>query len=197
MGYRVHGPWDPADGHRCNPSKLLIDPYARSIDGDVQWDPAMFSYDFADPTKRNEPDSAPFAPKSVVVNPFFDWEQRPPRRARRGRTRSSTRPTSRARRCATRTCPRQLRGTYAGLAHPALVDHLKNLGVTAVELLPVHQFVHDRRTSLERGLRNYWGYNTIGYFAPHHGVLRRADDRPSRCSDSSRWSRRCTRRASR
>ncbi len=164
-GYRVHGPWDPAQGLRCNPNKLLLDPYAKATLGQVDWDQSLFGYDFDDPGTRNDEDSLDRTMLGVVVNPYFDWEgDRPPRTPYaetviyeahvKGLT--ATHPG----------VPESLRGTYAGLAHDAVVDHLQKLGVTAVELMPVHQFVHDD-VLLQRGLRNYWGYNTIGFFAPH------------------------------
>nr|WP_217914699.1 glycogen debranching protein GlgX [Miltoncostaea marina] len=166
-GYRVHGPWDPAKGLRCNPNKLLLDPYARAVDGEVDWDLAVLGYDPDDPDRMSTSDSAPHVPTSVVVNPFFDWQDdRPPRRPYhetivyeahvKGLT--MTHPL----------VPDEIRGTYAALGHPAVIEHLLGLGVTAIELMPVHQFVHDGHL-LERGLRNYWGYNTIGFFAPHNG----------------------------
>ncbi|MGD9986420.1 glycogen debranching protein GlgX [Pseudonocardia sp.] len=166
-GYRVHGPYDPAAGLRCNPAKLLLDPYAKAVEGDVGWDPAMFGYRFGDPWSRNDDDSAPFAMRSVVADPYFDWQDDRPLRIPyhetviyeahvRGLTMGNPR------------VPADVRGTYAGVAHPATIAHLKALGVTALELMPVHQFVHDS-TLHERGLRNYWGYNTIGFFAPHNG----------------------------
>ncbi|MET7866309.1 glycogen debranching protein GlgX [Micromonospora taraxaci] len=166
-GYRVHGPYDPANGLRCNPHKLLIDPYAKAIDGDIQWDPAVYDYDMNEPERMNETDSAPFMPKSVVVNPYFDWgNDKPPRTPYhhsviyeahvRGLTMQHP------------DIPEELRGTYAGIASPPMIDYLTRLGVTAIELMPVHQFVHDHRLN-DLGLRNYWGYNTIGFFAPHHG----------------------------
>jgi isoamylase len=165
-GYRVHGPYDPTRGQRCNPHKLLIDPYAKAIDGDVDWDPAVYAYEFGDPDRMSETDSAPFMPKAVVVNPFFDWgNDRPPRTPYnetviyeahvKGLTWQHP------------EIPKELRGTYAGIAHPAVIEHLKNLGVTAIELMPVHQFVNDHHLA-DRDLSNYWGYNTIGYFAPHY-----------------------------
>ncbi len=164
-GIRVHGPYDPASGARCDPSKLLIDPYARAIDGPVQWDPSVFAYDFDDHDRRNEADSGAFAPKGVVVSPYFDWES-----DRLLRTPWSDTVIYEVHvKGATELHPgidETMRGTYAGLSHPAFVEHLTNLGVTAVELLPVHQFVHEQHL-LDRGLRNYWGYHTIGYFAPH------------------------------
>ncbi len=166
-GYRVHGPWDPPSGHRCNPAKLLLDPYGKAVDGQVQWNEAVFPYYFADPERsKNDLDSAPFMPKSVVINPYFGWgNDHHPRTPWhdtiiyelhvKGFTRLHP------------DVPKPLRGTYAGLAHPAAIKHLKTLGVTAVELLPVHQFIQDS-ILLDRGLRNYWGYNSIGYLAPHN-----------------------------
>jgi isoamylase len=166
-GFRVHGPWDPARGQRCNPNKLLLDPYAKAVDGGVDWHPACFPYDVAsgDPASRNDEDSAAHVPKGVVVSPFFDW----------GADRVPDTPLHESViyemhvKGFTVThpgIPEPLRGTYAGLAHPVAIDYLMALGVTAVELQPVHQFVHDARL-VERGLRNYWGYNSIGFFAPH------------------------------
>ncbi|MBS4754692.1 glycogen debranching protein GlgX [Nocardioides sp. zg-ZUI104] len=166
-GYRVHGPWDPANGLRCNPNKLLLDPYAKATSGEIDWHPSLFGYDFDEPDTRNDEDSAERMMLAVVINPFFDWEgDRSPRTPYaetvvyeahvKGLT--MTHPD----------VPEELRGTYAGLAHRSVVEHLVKLGVTAVELMPVHQFVHDD-VLLQRGLRNYWGYNTIGFFAPHAG----------------------------
>ena len=165
-GYRVHGPYDPASGHRCNPSKLLLDPYAKAIDGPVDPNPAIFSYRFGHPEQRNDEDSAPYVPRSIVINPYFDWDtDRLPRRQYhqtviyeahvRGLTKLHP------------AIPPEQRGTYLALAHPAVIEHLQCLGVTAIELLPVHEFVSDAVLA-ERGLSNYWGYNTIGFFAPHH-----------------------------
>jgi glycogen operon protein len=166
-GYRVHGPYEPAAGLRCNPAKLLLDPYAKAVDGRIGWDEALFAYRFGDPTSRNEADSAPFAMTSVVVNPFFDWADDHPLRIPynetviyEGHVKGMT--------VRHPGIPADVRGTYAGLAHPVMLGHLRTLGVTAVELLPVHQFVHDS-SLVERGLSNYWGYNTIGFFAPHNG----------------------------
>ncbi|MGW4396542.1 glycogen debranching protein GlgX [Amycolatopsis nivea] len=164
-GFRVHGPYDPSRGQRCNPGKLLIDPYAKALSRGVDWSETLFSYRFDDPEQLNEDDSAGHVPYSLVVSPFFDWaNDRAPRVPYhetviyethvRGMT--MTHPF----------VPERLRGTYAGLAHPAVVEHLQKLGVTTVELMPVHQFVTDHGLD-EKGLRNYWGYNTIGYFAPH------------------------------
>jgi isoamylase len=165
-GFRVHGPNDPAHGLRCNPDKLLVDPYSKALDGPVTWDEAVFGYPFGDPESRNDTDSARFVPKSVVVNPFFDWgTDRSPRIPYhetviyeahvRGLTVSHP------------EIPDALRGTYAGLAHPVMIEHLRGLGVTAVELMPVHEFLNDHHLQ-EKGLSNYWGYNTIAYLAPHH-----------------------------
>ncbi|MCW2683487.1 MAG: glgX, partial [Blastococcus sp.] len=164
-GFRVYGPHDPAQGLRCNPNKLLLDPYAKAIDGQVDWDQSVFGYDF-ETKERNDDDSAPHMPKSVVVSPYFDWGvDRPPRTPYnktviyeahvKGLTMTNPR------------IPEELRGTYAGVAHPATIEHLTDLGITAIELLPVHQFVQDD-TLQQKGLRNYWGYNTIGFFAPHN-----------------------------
>ncbi len=166
-GYRVHGPWQPEAGLRCNPHKLLVDPYARAIEGTVRWDPACFGHQLDHPDRRNDTDSAPFVPRGVVHNPYFDWgNDRPPdvplhkaviyELHVKGFTAQHP------------GIPEGLRGTYAGLAHPAAVQYLVDLGVTTVELLPVHQFVHDAHL-IERGLRNYWGYNSLGFFAPHNG----------------------------
>ena len=166
-GFRVHGPWAPEEGHRCNPSKLLLDPYAKAIEGQVNWNEAVFAHYFRDPEGRpNTYDSAPFVPKSVVINPYFDW----------GRARSPHRPLNdtviyevhvKGFTALHPDVPADIRGTYAGLAAPAIIDYLTALGVTAVELQPVHQFVHDAHL-LEKGLRNYWGYNSIGFLAPHN-----------------------------
>ncbi|HEX5142485.1 MAG TPA: glycogen debranching protein GlgX [Mycobacterium sp.] len=163
-GYRVHGPDDPGNGLRCNPAKLLLDPYSKAIDGNFEWNQSLFGYNFGDPDSRNDDDSAASMPKSVVINPFFDWGvDRPPSREYadsivyeahvKGLT--QTHPD----------LPDHLRGTYAGVAHPVIIEHLTSLGVTAVELMPVHHFANDS-TLLDKGLSNYWGYNTIGFFAP-------------------------------
>jgi len=163
-GYRVHGPNKPSEGLRCNPAKLLLDPYAKAIDGHIDWDESLYGYHFADPDSANDDDSAAHMPKCVVINPYFDWgTDRPPHRAYansvvyeahvKGLT--QTHPE----------LPEELRGTYAGLAHPAIIDHLTELGVTAIELMPVHHYVNDS-TLIDKGLSNYWGYNTLGFFAP-------------------------------
>jgi glycogen operon protein len=163
-GYRVHGPYDPSRGHRCNPSKLLLDPYAKAIDGKFHWGQALFSYNFGDPQSPNIEDSAAAMPKSVVINPYFDWgTDRPPKRQYaesviyeahvKGFTYQHP------------EIPAELRGTYSAIGHPVMIDHLRSLGVSAIELMPVHHFANDS-TLIERGLSNYWGYNTIGFLAP-------------------------------
>jgi isoamylase len=163
-GYRVHGPYDPAAGHRCNPNKLLLDPYAKAIDGNFEWHQALFSYNFGDPDSRNDDDSAPRMPKSVVINPYFDWgNDRPPSHEYadtviyeahvKGLTQLHP------------DIPERIRGTYAGIAHPITIEHLQSLGVTAIELMPVHHFANDS-TLVDKGLSNYWGYNTIAFLAP-------------------------------
>jgi isoamylase len=168
--YRVHGPHAPEHGQRFNPAKLLLDPYARAITGDVHWDEAVYGYRWGDPRgdlSRNDADSAPFMPRCVVVDGDFDWgDDRHPRTPWhetmiyethvRGFTKLHP------------TIPAQVRGTYAGLATDEVIEHLALLGVTAVELLPVHHFLQDQ-ILLDRGLRNYWGYNTLGFFAPYSG----------------------------
>jgi isoamylase len=166
-GFRVHGPWAPEQGHRFNPSKLLLDPYAKAIEGQVSRNKAVFPYYFNAPdSSRNDADSAPYMPKSVVVIPYFDWgDDRHPRTPWHETIIYETHVIGVTRNHP--AIPSELRGTYAGLAHPAMAEYLKDLGVTAVELLPVHQFIHDAHL-LEKGLRNYWGYNSIGYFAPHN-----------------------------
>ena len=166
-GYRVHGPYDPAAGHRFNPAKLLLDPYARAIERTVTWDDALFGYrvgaEGAD-LEIDDRDSAPYMPKCIVIDSAFSWgRDQPPRHQRhqsviyevhvKGFTMRNP------------DVPEDMRGTYAGLATPSVVDYLHRLGVTAVELLPCHQFVAERQL-VERGLTNYWGYNSIGFFAP-------------------------------
>ncbi|MFF4507920.1 glycogen debranching protein GlgX [Streptomyces sp. NPDC001401] len=162
-GYRVHGPWHPQLGHRCNPAKLLLDPYTRAVDGQVDNHASLFE---RAPGGRSRSDSAGHTMLGVVTDPAFDWgDDRPPRQSYadsviyeahvKGLTRTHP------------DVPPELRGTYAGLAHPAVLEHLTKLGVTAVELMPVHQYVQDGVLQ-GRGLSNYWGYNTIGFFAPHN-----------------------------
>jgi glycogen operon protein len=166
-GYRVTGPYDPPNGLRHNANKLLLDPYAKAVTGSVDWDESVFGYPFGDPDGRNDADSAAHTTKGVVVNPFFDWaNDRPPNTPYNetviyeAHVRGLT--------IAHPEIPEEMRGTYSGLAHPVMIDYLVDLGVTAVELMPVHQFLHDDGL-LKRGLRNYWGYNTIAYLAPHDG----------------------------
>ncbi|MFD6138217.1 glycogen debranching protein GlgX [Promicromonospora sp. NPDC060271] len=172
-GYRVHGPYDPASGHRCNPAKLLLDPYAKAVDGDLDGDPSLFSYAFDDVdqattgTTPESSDSLGHTMVSVVVNPFFDWgHDRPPATPYHETVIYEAHVKGLTMRHP--DVPDELRGTYAGLAHPAVIEHLKGLGVTAIELMPVHQFVTDPSLAA-KGLTNYWGYNTIGFFAPHNG----------------------------
>ncbi|HEX4422884.1 MAG TPA: glycogen debranching protein GlgX [Kofleriaceae bacterium] len=162
-GFRVHGPWDPARGLRCNPSKLLVDPYARAISEGLDWGPALRGDDGNGGPSIE--DSAPHTFRSVIVQPYFDW----------GNDRRLEIPWNQTVIYEAHVkgltmrhpdVPEHLRGTYAGLAHPAILKHLKSLGVTAVELLPIHAFIHDGFL-LDNGLRNYWGYHSIGYFAPH------------------------------
>jgi glycogen operon protein len=165
-GYRVHGPYDLASGQRCNPSKLLIDPYAKAIDGTIEWDESLFGYHFGDPDSKNDDDSAAHMPKCVVINPFFDWGvDRPPRHAYADSVIYETHVKGMTERHP--DVPEAARGTYAGIAHPAIIEHLTELGVTAVELMPVHHFVNDSFL-VDKGLANYWGYNTIGFFSPDH-----------------------------
>src|SRR4051812_27120883 len=167
-GYRVHGPYEPAQGHRFNPNKLLLDPYGKAIVGELRWHHSLFGYKIGsrrEDLSYDRRDSASFMPKSRVIDPAFTWG-----------------------RAAAKPCipwdrtifyethvkgftqrhpavPERLRGTYAGLAQPAIVDYIKALGVTSVELLPVHAFLDDSHL-LDKRLRNYWGYNTLGFFAP-------------------------------
>ncbi|MGH3734715.1 MAG: glycogen debranching protein GlgX [Micromonosporaceae bacterium] len=164
-GFRVHGPYQPRAGHRCNPHKLLLDPYARAVEGELTWHESVFGYRLDEPAQPSTDDSAPYVPKSTVVNPYFDWgtDRKPHHRYHntviyeahvRGLTIRHP------------EIPEEIRGSYAAIAHPAIVEHLQQLGVTAIELMPVHQFIHDHRLA-RRGMRNYWGYNTIGFLAPH------------------------------
>ncbi|MFF8699248.1 glycogen debranching protein GlgX [Streptomyces albidoflavus] len=165
-GFRVHGPYAPERGQRCNSAKLLLDPYARAVSGKIKWGEEVYGYHFGSPEKRNDLDSAPHTMTSVVVNPYFDWgDDRRPRTDYhrtviyeahvKGLTMLHP------------ALPEELRGTYAALAHPAILEHLTELGITTLELMPVHQFVNDHRLA-DAGLANYWGYNTIGFFAPHN-----------------------------
>lgn len=167
-GYRVYGPYDPENGHRFNPHKLLIDPYARELEGDIEWNDAHFGYELGHEEKDlsfDTRDSAPFTPKCKVVDPdAFDWQ---------GENRLDV-PWPHAVIYETHVkgftqrnpaLPPELRGTFEGLGHQASVDYIKSLGITSVELLPVHWFPDDRHL-LDRGLKNFWGYNTLGFFAP-------------------------------
>ncbi len=168
-GYRVYGPYDPQRGLRCNPNKLLLDPYAKAIEGNVDGDESLYSYWFKTPDdlgRMNDLDSADHTMKAAVVNPYFDWgnDQHPNISYHdsviyeahvRGMTNLNA------------DVPPDIRGTYAGLAYPSVIEYLKKLGITAIELMPIHQFVNDSFLQ-EKGLSNYWGYNTIGFFAPHN-----------------------------
>ncbi|RKR84373.1 glycogen operon protein [Mucilaginibacter gracilis] len=169
-GYRVDGPYEPQNGHRYNQNKLLIDPYAKAIAGMIDWNNGIFGYEPGNPEEDlsfSNIDSAPFIPKAVVIDPSFNWENDcSPNRPYhlsiiyeahvKGLT--QTHPD----------IPDEIRGTYAGMAHPAMIAYLTSLGITAIELMPVHHFVIDGHLK-EKGLSNYWGYNTIGFFAPHSG----------------------------
>ncbi|QTG80796.1 glycogen debranching protein GlgX [Arthrobacter crystallopoietes] len=165
-GFRVDGPYEPANGLRCNVNKLLLDPYAKAVHGEIDWDQSLFGYNFGDENSRNDEDSAAHMMMGVVVSPFFDWDgDRKPRIPYhrsviyeahvKGLTQLHP------------DIPEEQRGTYAAIAHPSVIAHLQKLGVTAIELMPVHQFVNDS-TLQEKGLSNYWGYNTIGFFAPQN-----------------------------
>jgi len=164
--FRVHGPWDPANGMRFNVAKSLVDPYAKAISGDVDWKAPIFPYDVAsgDPMKKDEQDSARGVPKSVVIVDTFDWsDDCPPEIALPDSVIYETHVKGFSYR--NPDVPENLRGTYAGLAHPSSIEYFKNLGITAVELMPVHHFI-DEGNLVEKGMRDYWGYNTLGFFAP-------------------------------
>ena len=166
-GYRIHGPYDPKAGHRFNPAKILLDPYAKAIGRGVGWSDELFGYTVGGPEadlSRDDRDSAAFAPLGVVIDPVFDWGSDQLLR-RRWRDTVIYETHVKGITCRHPGVPEGLRGTYAGLASEPIIDHLKKLGVTAVELMPVHYFVDDRQL-LERKLKNYWGYNTLGFFAP-------------------------------
>jgi glycogen operon protein len=166
-GYRVYGPYEPENGHRFNPNKLLLDPYAKAFVGELKWDPSVFGYTIGadgDDLSFDERDSAPFMQKCEVVDSRFEWTH--PTAVRvpwektifyethvRGYTKRHP------------AVPENLRGTFDGLGQKEVIDHIKGLGVTSVELLPIHAFVNDSHL-IEKGLTNYWGYNTIGFFAP-------------------------------
>lgn len=170
-GYRVHGPWAPEDGHRFNPAKLLLDPYAREICGELIWDDALFGHDvLQDDLIRDDRDSAPFMPKSVVADPVFDWE------ADRALDLPWDRSVIYEAHLAGLTMQHpdvaeDQRGTFAALGSDAVIGHLQDLGITTLELLPVQGFIHDRHL-IDKGLSNYWGYNTIAFFAPHAAYLK-------------------------
>jgi glycogen operon protein len=165
-GFRVHGAYEPERGLRCNPAKLLLDPYAKAIAGELTWDASVFGYPLGSPDgPPDERDSAPYVPRSVVINPYFDWSNDLPPRTEwhdtviyeahvKGFTARHP------------EIPPDVRGTYAAFAHPAVIEYLQKLGVTALELMPVHHFVSEHFL-VERKLSNYWGYNSLGYFAPH------------------------------
>jgi isoamylase len=172
-GYRVTGPYDPRRGLRCNAAKLLLDPYGKAVDGSLRWDASLFDYTLGRPDVADGTDSAPFMPRNVVINPYFDW-------AGEGQLKTPYHETviyeAHVRGLTMRhpLVPSELRGTYSGLASPAIIDHLTRLGVTAIELMPVHQSVPEHQLA-QRGLTNYWGYNTIGFFAPHNGYSSAAE----------------------
>lgn len=174
-GYRVSGPYEPEQGHRFNPNKLLLDPYAVAHTGELEWNPAIFGYQMesGDDLTFDERDSAPFMPKCVVIDPSFEWKGKPEHQRKGGpgyfavpfddtilyeaHVRGFTRKHP--------AVPEHLRGTYAGMGHPAVLEYIKSLGVTSIELLPIHTFITDSHL-LEKGLTNYWGYNSIGFFSP-------------------------------
>ncbi len=164
-GYRVHGPYDPANGLRFNPNKLLIDPYAKAISGTIEWHDSNFGYVAGmDDTSFSELDSAPYMPKSVVIDQNFNWEG--DRKLRTPYHKTIIYETHvKGLTMLHPDVPESIRGTYAGIAHPSVLAYLKELGVTAIELMPVHHFVNDHFLT-EKGLSNYWGYNSIGFFAP-------------------------------
>ena len=175
-GYRIHGPYKPEEGLRCNPAKLLLDPYAKAVEGDVTWGQPVYSYDLnADDLHLDATDSARYMPKAIVVDPAFDWgADRPPRTLWADTIIYETHVKG-----LTWThpgIPDHQRGTYAAVAHPAMLEHFAKLGITAVELMPVHHFVHDDRL-VKLGLRNYWGYNSIAYLAPQSGYSYRGGHR--------------------
>ena len=167
FGWRIHGPWEPANGLRFNPHKILLDPYAKAICGDMSWGQEQFGYVFGEPDTMDTTDSLGSTMLSVVVEDEFDWgEDELPQIPLHQTVIYETHVKGHT--ALHPDVPEHLRGTYAGLAHPAVLEHFKHLGVTAIELLPVHQFCNDAHLK-EKGLSNYWGYNTIGYFAPHNG----------------------------
>ena len=169
-GYRVHGPYAPEEGHRFNPNKLLLDPYARELKGEIVWDDALHGYKIGeDDLSFDERDSAPFMPKGVVADPAFDWDTDRALRTRwqdtviyEGHVRGLT--------MLHPDIPQNLRGTFQGLASDPIIEHLHKIGATTIELLPVHAFANDRYL-VEKGLSNYWGYSTLSFFAPHARYL--------------------------
>jgi isoamylase len=166
-GYRVHGPFDPANGHRFNPNKVLLDPYAKAISGPVQWDASLWGYEFSHPDADmsfSSEDSAPFICKSVVINSNFDWEDDVnPKIPYHNSIIYEAHVKGLTVRCP--SVPDHLKGTFAGIAHPSMIQYFKDLGITAVELMPVHHFLRDHNLE-EKELTNYWGYNTIAFFSP-------------------------------
>ncbi|CAG5067596.1 Glycogen operon protein GlgX [Dyadobacter sp. CECT 9623] len=166
-GYRMHGPYEPENGHRFNPNKLLIDPYAKALSSTIKWDDSLFSYEIGNEQQDlsfSETDSAAFIPKSVVTDPNFDWEDDELPRIPYHDTilyEAHVKGFSRL----NPHIPEELQGTFAGIAHPASIQYLKELGITALELLPIHHYAADRHLQ-EKGLTNYWGYNTLAFFAP-------------------------------
>jgi glycogen operon protein len=166
-GFRVHGPWDPSTGSRWNPAKLLVDPYAKAVDGAVRLAPATFGHvhESGDDTLIDDRDSAPFVPRSVVVSDEFDWGYDRSPRVSWGDT-VVYEAHVKGMTALNPSVPGPLRGTYAGMAHDSVIDHLIHLGVTTVELLPVHHFTAEEHL-VRDGLTNYWGYNSLAYFAPH------------------------------
>ncbi len=175
-GYRVQGPYRPEEGLRANPAKLLLDPYAKAVEGEVQWGQAPFGYPLGgDDLAMDHTDSVVSMPKAMVVDPAFDWgDDRPPRTRWSDTVIYETHVKGLT--CTYPGIPEELRGSFAGVAHPEMLEHFLSLGVTAVELMPIHQFVHDDRL-VKMGLRNYWGYNSIAYLAPHNGYASRAGHR--------------------
>ena len=166
-GFRVHGPWEPQAGLRCNSDKLVIDPYAKAVEGAIDWDDAVFAYEMTDPELQSSSDSGPHVPKCVVTSPYFEWHD--DRRPLTPWPETVIYEVHVKGFTATREdLPPEIRGTYAALSRPEIIDYFLDLGVTAIELMPVHQFVHDHFL-WEKGLRNYWGYNSIAYLSPHAG----------------------------
>jgi isoamylase len=191
-GYRVHGPYQPEAGHRFNPHKLLLDPYARAHAGTLEWNPALFGYQMetGDDLTFDERDSAPFMPKCVVVDPDFDWRGQADKPAVPWDATVIYEAHVKGLTMRHPGVPEHLRGTYAGLGQPAVLDHVRALGISSIELLPVHAFVQDSQL-VEKGLANYWGYNSIGFFAPEpryaHDVansLREFKEMVARCHEN-------------